>query len=139
MSGPDVRWHQRLANFLRALRQLDDAVALAQARGLTDLEKQGLIQAFEYTHELAWNTAKDFYVDQGVSDLQGSKDVARLAFKRGLIKNGTVWMDMIKSRNKTSHTYNPETAEEIFTAVVTAYHPELERLAARLMDMKSRA
>jgi hypothetical protein len=57
----DIRWFQRLENYSKVLQRLKDAMALAAERPLTDLEKQGLIQAFEFTHELAWNTIKDFY------------------------------------------------------------------------------
>ncbi|MEQ6885986.1 nucleotidyltransferase substrate binding protein [Salicola sp. Rm-C-2C1-2] len=50
----DVRWLQRLTNFRKALARLNDAVETAQARALSELEKQGVIQAFEYTYELSW-------------------------------------------------------------------------------------
>ena len=54
----DIRWHQRLQNFQSAFNELDEAVALSNERGLSKLEEQGLIQAFEYTYELAWNTSR---------------------------------------------------------------------------------
>jgi hypothetical protein len=57
----DIRWQQRLQNFQAAFNELDEAVALSNTRELSKLEEQGLIQAFEYTYELAWNTVKDFY------------------------------------------------------------------------------
>ena len=57
----DIRWHQRLQNFQSAFNELDEAVALSNARGLSKLEEQGLIQAFEYAYDLAWNTIRDFY------------------------------------------------------------------------------
>ena len=63
----DIRWQQRFQNYQKALAQLQNAVTLARERPLSLLEKQGLIQAFEYTHELAWKTLKDFlkhHVDQ---------------------------------------------------------------------------
>ena len=128
----DIRWIQRLSNYLDALRQLESALMLMNERELTDLEKQGLIQAFEFTHELAWNTIKDFYENQGDSGIQGSRDAARLAFQRGLISNGDVWMDMIKSRNRTSHTYDRETAEAIVSAVKNFYFAELVQLEKTL-------
>ena len=70
------------------------------------LEEQGLIQSFEYTCELAWNTLTDLFEDQGESNILGSRDAFRLAFKRGLIEDGEAWMEMIKGRAPTSHTYN---------------------------------
>ena len=104
MTTQDIRWIQRFSHFTKALSQLREAVALAQERPLSKLEEQGLIQAFEFTHELAWNTLKDFLGGRGVQNLYGSKDATREAFKTGLIENGEAWMDMIQSRNLTSHT-----------------------------------
>ncbi len=88
MDEPDIRWRQRLANYRKALEQLDAAVSLAQYRELTDLERQGLIQAFELTHELAWNLMKDYFAYQGNADITGSRDAIREAFDKGLITDG---------------------------------------------------
>ena len=111
------------------------AVELANSRKLTELEEQGMIQSFEYTHELAWNTIKDFLEDQGHHSLYGSKDTTREAFKRGLISNGELWMDMIKSRNLSSHTYNREIAEKIAQAIVKDYLTEFEELSKVLRNI----
>jgi nucleotidyltransferase substrate binding protein (TIGR01987 family) len=100
---------------------------------LSELEQQGLIQAFEFTHELAWNVLKDYLEAQGVQGAVGSRGATREAFKNGLIVNGEVWMDMITSRNQTSHTYNQKTADEVTKAIVERYYAEfvafLERFA----------
>ena len=113
MTGEDIRWQQRFANFNRALGRLTAAVELSQERGLTDLEKQGLIQAFEFTHELAWNVMKDYLLWQGATDITGSRDATRESFSRGLVFDGEGWMEMIRSRNLTSHTYNDAVANDI--------------------------
>ena len=129
----DIRWKQRFHNFTKALARLGDAVALATERALSELEQQGLIQAFEFTHELAWNTLKDFMAYQGVEHaIIGSRDATRLAFENQLIRNSEAWMEMIKSRNKTSHTYNEETAAEIANQIIESYYAEFEQLRARL-------
>ncbi len=130
----DIRWIQRYKHFMQAFGQLEKAVELSRRRALTELEEQGLIQAFEYTHELAWNVLKDFLEEQGLQNLYGSKDSTREAFKRGLIENGEVWMDMIKSRNLSSHTYNPDIARSIGRAVIEDYYPEFKRLIETLKD-----
>lgn len=130
----DIRWLQRFSNYAKALRQLRAAVELTDQRPLSDLEKQGLVQAFEFTHELAWNVIKDFYEYQGTTGLQGSRDVVRLAFKRGLIDSGDIWMDMIESRNKTSHTYDENTAQDIVNDVCSLYYPELSKLYKSLNE-----
>ena len=94
---------------------------LSQQRPLSDLEKQGAIQAFEFTHELAWNVIKDYFEYQGGSQITGSRDATREAFAKGLIKDGDNWMEMIKSRNQTSHTYNKNVAEDIVSKIVKSY------------------
>jgi nucleotidyltransferase substrate binding protein (TIGR01987 family) len=134
--NPDVRWRQRLHSFRKAFRRLSDAADLAAKRDLTELEQQGLIQAFEFTHELAWNVLKDYLQDQGYANLIGSKGATRTAFKNGLIEDGEAWMAMIESRNQTSHTYNEDLADEIATAVLTSYVLEFEKLQRRFAELE---
>lgn len=123
MSMQDIRWQQRFNNFNAALTQLTDAVNLAQERDLSLLEQQGLIQAFEFTHELAWKVMKDYAYYQGNSSIAGSRDATREAFAMGLLDAGDVWMEMIKSRNLTTHTYNTSVVRQIIEQVLTAYSP----------------
>lgn len=89
---------------------------------LNELEQQGLIQAFEFTHELAWNVMKDYFEYQGDTTITGSRDATRTAFQMGLIQNGEGWMEMIKSRNQSTHTYNESTALEIVQKILTLYY-----------------
>ena len=119
MTNKDIRWKQRFSSYSKAFAQLEKFVE--KGKDLSEMEEQGLIQAFEYNFELAWNLIKDYYEYQGVTEIQGSRDAFRLAFKRGLIKDGEDWMKMIESRTKTSHTYNKETADEIAAAVSGTY------------------
>lgn len=123
MAEEDIRWQQRFSNYKKALSLLINAVEIQKARMLSDLEKQGLIQAFEFTHELAWNVMKDFFKYQGNSTITGSRDASQEAFKSGIIDDGAIWMDMIKSRNRSSHTYNEEIAEEIVIQISKSYLP----------------
>lgn len=132
----DIRWIQRFDNYSKALQRLNDAVALAQERSLSNIEKQGLIQTFEFTHELAWKTLKDLLEHKGNTEIYGSKDATRKAFQLGLINDGEVWMEMIKSRNQSSHTYNESIAEEIYSAVATSYAAAFNRLEKKLSQMK---
>ena len=110
MIDPDIRWKQRFANYERALTQLTKFIDKGE---LNELEEQGLIQSFKYTHELAWNVLKDYLQYQGNQNIYGSRDATRLAFNVGLIEDGGSWMDMIRERNRTSHTYNQATAQAI--------------------------
>lgn len=121
MERKDIRWEQRFSNYLKGLAQLNKAVDLSNERQLTELEKQGLIQAFEFTHELAWNVMKDYFEYQGNTSITGSRDATRESFNKGLITDGDGWMEMIQSRNKSSHTYNQETADEIVKKICDIY------------------
>lgn len=132
MDNEDIRWLQRLSNFEKAYRQLDEAVALSHTRVLSELEKQGVIQAFEYTYELAWNVIRDYFRWQGNAEIAGSRDAIREAFANGLIDEGEQWMQMLKDRNRTSHTYNEETAREILKNILGLYHPLFSQLLQRM-------
>lgn len=137
MQNQDIRWVQRLDSFSRALVQLDRAAALAAERKLSELEQQGLIQAFEFTHELAWKTMKDFIEERGASvEIFGSKDATREAFRLGLIENGEIWMAMIVSRNRSSHTYDRATADELAQAILGAYVREFRGLEKRMSGLR---
>ena len=125
----DIRWKQRFNNYLRAMQTLRRGVELAEKRDLSELEQQGLVQGFEFTHELAWNVLKDYLEDAGISGIIGSKGATREAFKNGLLEDGEAWMDMIKARNLSSHTYNTETAEEIVEDILTRFYPAFEKFA----------
>lgn len=131
----DIRWKQRFSNFKKALDKLSEAVEYVLQQDillksekedvLNEVVKEGLIQRFEYTHELAWNVMKDYAEYQGNNDLRGSRDTIREAFKMKLIENGALWMDMIESRNRTSHTYDEQTADDIFRKIVLSYFPAI--------------
>lgn len=130
----DIRWEQRFANYRKALTRLQKFIDKGE---LSELEEQGLIKAFEYTYELAWNTIKDFLEYKGQTDIYGSRDAIRKAFELGLIDDGESWMDMLKSRNKTSHTYNEETAKEICQSVVEVYYSLFKQLKTKLESLRS--
>ena len=134
----NIRWIQRFENYKKALKQLEKAVELATDRTLSDLEKEGLIQRFEYSQELAWQTIKDFYEFMGETDIQGSRDAFQLAVNRGLINNGKALMETIKSRNKTAHTYNEATANEIFNDIINEYYSVFVELKSALEKEKQK-
>jgi nucleotidyltransferase substrate binding protein (TIGR01987 family) len=136
MGDADIRWIQRFANYQKALGQLLEAVSLSETRPLSNLEAQGFIHAFEFTHELAWNTLKDFLEYHGAQSLYGLKDVTREAYKAGLIENGEVWMKMIQSRNLTSHTYEEATATDIQKVIVEKYASCFVLLQKKLADIQ---
>jgi nucleotidyltransferase substrate binding protein (TIGR01987 family) len=132
----DVRWRQRFSSYRTALKQLGEAVVLRRQRPLTNLEKQGAIQAFEYTYELGWNTLKDYLTYQGITGLVGARDTIREAFRRELIRDGDGWMEMLSDRNLTSHTYNESVAEEIVRKVCERYYGILVELREKLAALE---
>lgn len=131
-NSKDIRWEQRFANFKKALKKLSEAIGYIKkdldkkeinvGNVLEEIIKEGLIQRFEYTFEMAWNVMKDYAFYQGNSEIGGSRDAIRYAFSLNLLANGELWMDMIKSRIKTSHTYNEETANEIYLKILNDYY-----------------
>lgn len=131
---PDVRWRQRFANFRRALRQLEEFFDPPPRNAR---EQQGVIKAFEYTYELGWNSLRDLLIDRGSSELIGSRDTLRQAFRAGLIEDGEAWMRMIQDRNLTSHTYNPSQADDVAQRVAMQYLPCFQALRQRLSAIEA--
>lgn len=128
----DIRWQQRFSNYQKALQQLRKFIDHGE---LNELEEQGLIQAFEYTHELAWNVLRDYLLFKGHQAIHGSRDATREAFKLELIDDGECWMDMIRDRNRTVHTYNQETAQSIASNIRERFFPQFELLRQTLLGL----
>jgi nucleotidyltransferase substrate binding protein (TIGR01987 family) len=136
MMDEDIRWKQRFSNYKKALATLKNAVELAAARNLTDLEKQGMIQGFEFTFELSWNVMKDFLEEHGVTGIIGSKDAVRYAFNKNLIEEGQIWMNMIKDRNLAAHSYDEKTAEDLAVSITGKYYNQLAAFAEKMNSME---
>ena len=134
MSDTDTRWQQRLSNYRRALSQLQKFIDQGT---LNELEQQGLIKAFEFTHELAWNVMKDYLQYQGNNAIHGSRDATREAFQLGLLDDGEIWMGMIKSRNQSAHTYNKETADEISSLILSQYFVLFKSFEQKMADLSN--
>ena len=151
--GNDIRWLQRFSNYCKALFKLEQAIGyiklnVVDVKGsilenedlsliLDEIIKEGLIQRFEYTHELAWNVMKDYADYQGNNTLGGSRDATREALQLKLIENGEIWMDMIQSRNKTTHSYNESTADEIYGKIIKEYFSLFMTFKARMEEKRS--
>ncbi len=110
----DIRWKQRFANHEKAVGQLQRFIDKGK---LNEFEEQGLIQCFEYTYELGWNVLKDYLESVGNQNINGSKIAIMTAFRLGIIEDGAGWMNMLKDRNKSSYTYNEDTANEIVSHI----------------------
>ncbi len=136
MNENDIRWKQRFQNFQKALAQLTEAVDLLHQRPLSNIERQGFVKAFEFTHELAWNVMKDYFLYQGITRVTGSRDATREAFQNQIIRNGEDWMDMIKTRNKAVHAYDESMVgdiirkiDKVYYSLFVDYEQEMYRLA----------
>ena len=144
----DIRWIQRFSNYKKALEKLQQSIEYIREdyqneednldEVLDEMMKEGLIQRFEYTHELAWNVMKDYAYYQGNTEIGGSRDATREAFKMNLIKNWHLWMEMIQNRNRTSHTYDKETAEEIYAAIINQYYDAFEDFKKTMQEKLDR-
>ena len=123
----DIRWIQRFTNYRKALTKLSQAVSIVTGQqnaqeDVDNLMKEGLIQRFEYTHELAWKVMKDYAEYQGYTEVRGSRDAFRQALQMGIIDDAG-WIESIEDRNLTSHNYDEEVAEEVYQAIVHKYYP----------------
>ena len=130
----DIRWQQRFASFQKAFNQLERAVT---QETYSDLEREGLIQRFEYTYELSWKTLQDLLEYKGYPDVKGPRPVIEQAYKDGYIANGATWMAMKKSREQTSHTYDEPTAQTIAAAIKETYFAAFQALLSRLEAEKN--
>lgn len=137
MDSQDIRWQQRFSNYRKALSKLTEVVELSFHKSLSELEKEGLIQRFEYTYELAWKTLQDLLRAKGYLDIVGPTPTLSQAFKDGLISNGESWKKMKSSRELTSHTYNSETAQDIADQVIHSFYHLLKDLEGVLIKEAS--
>ncbi len=136
MANEDIRWIQRFNNFNKALNSLTKAIAEYNEDDTDEVVKVGMIKFFEMTYELAWNTIKDYYENQGETGIQGSKDAIKLSFSRGLIADAKKWFDMVDSRKLSVHTYNEDTANEVARDISETYINLFIQLQTRLQVEK---
>lgn len=130
----DIRWKQRFDNYSKVIHRLLEGLDNSDNNS-PDLLKEGIIQRFEFTHELAWKLMKDYLVYEGIQNITGSRSATREAFNKGLIDNGQVWMDMIESRNMTVHTYRDDILEKEFQKIKTDYAPLLFRFYEKMNSL----
>lgn len=119
------RWEQCLDSYHKALARLAEIVGASKKRALNEFERDGLVQRFEFTHELSWKLMKAYAEYQGYDGIGGSRDATRKAFEMSLISDGQSWMDMIKSRNETSHNYDGSMADDVVDSIINKFYPLL--------------
>lgn len=132
MSNIDIRWRQRFQNLEKAFNQLTVAVG---KKDLSDLEKAGCIQFYEFTFELAWKTLNDYLKFQKV-DVKFPRDTIKEAFRYDLIDDGDLWMDMLEKRNLMSHTYDETSADLAYNLISGSYYTAIRAVYQRLKALQ---
>jgi len=125
MNKKEIRWKQRFINFEKAFLQLKEAIE--QFDKLDDLAKEGLVQRFEYTFELAWKTIKDYLESEGIVS-QFPREVLKQGFHVNVLNNGEVWIDMLEKRNLLAHTYDQDNFNLALESIRKLYFPEIIHL-----------
>ena len=121
---------QKVENYQNALRRLEEAIARYQAAPNDTLYRDGLIQRFEFTFELAWKSLKEYMEDQGmVLTIVSPRSVLKEAYAAGIIDNPDIWNEAVDSRNLMSHIYDEETAISIADRVSSEFIVPLTALA----------
>lgn len=129
------RWVYRFDNYSRAFILLREAIETAEVRQLNQLEKEGTIQRFEYTWELAWKTLKDYLEYKGIMlESTTPRATIKAAFAAGIIGNGEIWMKALDARNDMSHSYNFQTFEKIIIEIQEQYLSILDALYIMLLE-----
>ena len=125
MPSKTTRFHQRFANFKKAFLQLK--AAMDRFEELDDLSREGLIQRFEYTFELAWKTLKDYNESQGF--ITGTpRETLKQAFQANILDNGEIWMEMLDKRNLMAHTYEENTFRQVLEDIRLKYFEQIESM-----------
>ncbi len=119
-----IRWRQRFQNLDKAFLQLKRGLAIDCP---SDIERQGVIQSFEFTFELSWKTLKDYLESQGVI-CQFPREVIKQAFQNQIISEGEIWLDMLGKRNLLAHTYDEVIALEAYNLIKLHFSPQIEEL-----------
>lgn len=123
-------YKQKYENYKNALNRLNDGIMKFDQTN--DLLRDGLIQRFEFTFELAWKALKAIFEVEGLIGLNSPKTVLREAFSAGLIEKDELWLAMLSDRNTTAHIYNEQLAIEICNKIIKEYVCELDQLKEQI-------
>lgn len=122
---------QKIENYHHALAQLAEAVQIYTADPGDALYRDGLIQRFEFTVELAWKSLKEYLEDQGaILGIASPRGVLKEAYAAGVITDADTWNRIIEARNITSHVYDEKTAQTVADQIAREFLPVLQKLGA---------
>lgn len=124
METKDISWKQRFQNFEKAFVFFELAVL---KKTYTPIEIGGLVQAFEFTFELAWKTTKDYLYEQGI-ETRFPRETIKEAFHTQIIEDGHTWIAMLEHRNELSHTYNEAVANRAVQIILNSYYPAISQV-----------
>ena len=125
------RYHTKFENFTNAVERLREGVQAYQENP-AKIIRDGVIQRFEFTCELAWKTTREFLLDQGFTELNSPKATMRKAFSYGLIDDEQAWIALLNARNQTSHIYDDATAQEIYSQIESEFVSLFDKLIEQL-------
>lgn len=123
-----ARTSNALASLKKALKSLTEA---CEAPITEDRDKAGIIKNFEFVYELTWKTLKRKLEDEGQITTT-PKDVIRKAFEFNYILDEELWLQIIKDRNLTVHTYDQDLADELIKEIKGPHLKEFSRILALL-------
>jgi nucleotidyltransferase substrate binding protein (TIGR01987 family) len=130
----DIRWKQRFENFENAYNTFNRMISRHDKTPDDEAVKMALVQTFEFTYELSWNTMKDYLENEGFDNISNGKQAIRTAFKAELITNAEEWMAVVEKRNLASHSYNSAILEETIKFIIDEFYPLVRKLYE---DLKS--
>lgn len=138
MEEKTPKWYERLDIYKNAIDRLTEVVALNKQRSLNQFERDSLIKRFEFSYEMAWKLMMSYEKENGIFEILGSKDVIRQAFKLSLVNNGEAWLEMVETRNRTSHLYDEEMATDVMDEIIYTYYPLLMELRETMVQMMNK-
>jgi nucleotidyltransferase substrate binding protein (TIGR01987 family) len=130
----EIRWQQRFQNFENAYYTLSRILKRYESTPDDEVVQMALVQAFEFTFELAWNTMKDYLENEGFDEVKNSKQTIRTAFQAELIHDAEGWMETVQKRNLASHTYNQVILEETVEYIQSLFFPLVRTLYEELKN-----
>ena len=126
-----TKFNEKYAKYCLAVDRLEEAIS-EYKNNPSDIIRDGIIQRFEFCTELAWKTTREYLLEEGAEFRNTPKAVMREAYAASLISDAQIWSDLLRDRNLTSHTYNEETARNIFARIYTDYLYVLQQLKQQL-------
>ena len=133
------KWGERLSTYQNAIDRLTEVITLSRQHPLNQFERDSLVKRFEFSYEMAWKLMMSYEKDNGITEILGSKDVIRQAFRLSIVKNGEAWLEMVDARNRTSHLYDEAMATDAADEIIHTYYPllvELRDVMAELANKK---